>query len=212
MKKNPQADLRSKYTKTVELGLVASLLFTLLLFFGFRKWGTETDMLEVDLPDIQVEEVPPTEQIKRPPPPARPSIAVPTDDEDIPEDETIDITEINFDEIPEPPPPPKADESSNIFVAYDEAPEPIGGFAAIQKNLEYPEIARKAGIEGRVIVNVLVATNGRIEDTKILKSLGHSGCDEAAVKAIRSVRWKPAKQRDRPVKVWVGIPVIFKLK
>jgi protein TonB len=212
MKKNPKADLRLKYAKTVELGLVGSLFLTLVLFFGFRQWGTETQLFDVDLPDIQVEEIPPTEQIKRPPPPARPSVAIPTDDEDIPEDETIDVTEINFDEIPEPPPPPKADESSNIFVAYDEAPEPIGGFAAIQKSLEYPEIARKAGIEGRVIVNVLVAVNGRVEETKILKSLGHSGCDEAAIKAIRSVRWKPAKQRDRPVKVWVGIPVIFKLK
>jgi protein TonB len=212
MRKNPEVDLRRKYAKTVEMGLVISLLLTLLLFFGFRKWGTETQMFDVDLPEIQVEEIPPTEQIKRPPPPPKPSVAIPTDDEDIPEDETIDVTEINFDEIPEPPPPPKADESSNIFVAYDEAPEPIGGFAAIQRNLEYPEIARKAGIEGRVIVNVLVNTDGRVEETKILKSLGHSGCDEAAIKAIRSVRWKPAKQRDRPVKVWVGIPVIFKLK
>ncbi|MCA9741304.1 MAG: energy transducer TonB [Deferribacteres bacterium] len=212
MKKNPQADLRRKYTRTVELGMVLSLFLTLVLFFGFRNWGTQSEMLEVELPEIQVEEVPPTEQIKRPPPPARPSVAVPTDDEDIPEDETIDITEINFDEIPEPPPPPQADESSNIFVAYDEAPEPIGGFGAIQRNLEYPEIARKAGIEGRVIVNVLVDVDGSVVETKILKSLGHSGCDEAAVKAIRTVKWKPAKQRDRPVKVWVGIPVIFKLK
>lgn len=97
-------------------------------------------------------------------------------------------------------------------MAYDEAPEPIGGFGAIQRNLEYPEIARKAGIEGRVIVNVLVDVDGSVVETKILKSLGHSGCDEAAVKAIRTVKWKPAKQRDRPVKVWVGIPVIFKLK
>lgn len=212
MRKNPKADLRLRYKKTVEMGLVISLALTLIVFYGFRNLGTTTQLLEVDLPEIKVEEIPPTEQIKRPPPPARPSVAIPTDDEDIPEDETIDITEINFDEIPEPPPPPEADESSNIFVAYDEPPEPIGGFAAIQRNLEYPEIARKAGIEGRVIVNVLVDTDGRVVETKILKSLGHSGCDEAAVKAIRSVRWKPAKQRDRPVKVWVGIPVIFKLK
>ena len=95
MKKNPQADLRRKYTRTVELGMVLSLFLTLVLFFGFRNWGTQSEMLEVELPEIQVEEVPPTEQIKRPPPPARPSVAVPTDDEDIPEDETIDITEIN---------------------------------------------------------------------------------------------------------------------
>jgi TonB family protein len=105
--------------------------------------------------------------------------------------------------------PPEQTES--VFVAYDEAPEPIGGFAAIQKNLQYPEIARKAGIEGRVILNVLVAENGEIDEIKVLKSLGHNGCDEAAMVAVRAVKWKPAMQKGKPVKVWVGIPVIFKL-
>lgn len=212
MKKNPNADLRLKYKKTLELGIVGALAINLLVFIFFRNLGASSDVINVDLPEIKVEEVPPTEQIKRPPPPARPSVVIPSDDEDIPEDETIDVTEIDFTEIPEPPPMPETDESSNIFVAYDEAPEPIGGFGAIQRNLEYPEIARKAGIEGRVIVNVLVDTDGRVVETKIIKSLGHSGCDDSAIKAIRSVRWKPAKQRDRPVKVWVAIPVIFKLK
>jgi len=46
----------------------------------------------------------------------------------------------------------------------------------------------------------------------VIKSLGNNGCDEAAINAIKSVKWKPAKQRDKPVKVSVGIPVVFKLK
>ena len=58
----------------------------------------------------------------------------------------------------------------------------------------------------------VIDENGRVVDTKILKSLGNNGCDEAAVAAIKSVKWKPAKQRDKPVKVWVGIPVVFMLK
>ena len=63
-----------------------------------------------------------------------------------------------------------------------------------------------------MIVHVLVDEHGNVVATKILKSLGNNGCDEAAVAAIKSVKWKPAMQRDRPVKVWVAIPVIFKLK
>ena len=105
-----------------------------------------------------------------------------------------------------------ASSKTTIFVAYDEAPSPIGGFAAIQRWVYYPEIARKAGVEGRVYVNVLVDENGDVADTKILKSLGNNGCDESAIYAIKKVKWNPAKQRSKPVSVWVGIPVVFALK
>ena len=212
MRKNPEADLKRRYKKALELGYIGALLLILIIFMAFRQVNVESEEITAEIPEIKVEEIPPTEQIKRPPPPARPAVPIPTENEDIPEDETIEPTEIDLSEIPPPPPPPQTDESANIFVAYDEPPMPIGGFEAIQRKLKYPDIARKAGIEGKVIVNVLVDVDGRVVDAKILKSLGHSGCDEAAIEAIKSVRWKPAKQRDRPVKVWVGIPVIFKLK
>ncbi len=212
MRKNPEADLRRNYRKLIEIGMISSLSFVLLLFMAFRQ--VEMHPENVEIPDqlIEVEEIPPTEQIKRPPPPARPSIPIPTEDEDIPEDETIDETEIDFDDIPPPPEAPPEDESSNVFVAYDEAPQPIGGIAAIQRKLKYPEIARKAGIEGKVIVNILVDEKGKVIDARVLKSVGHAGMDKAAIEALKSVRWRPAKQRDKPVKVWVGFPVVFKLK
>ena len=63
-----------------------------------------------------------------------------------------------------------------------------------------------------MIIYVLVDRKGNVVDTKVIKSLGATGCDEAAISAIKSVKWKPAMQRDKPVKVWVAIPVIFKLK
>ncbi|KAA3662933.1 MAG: energy transducer TonB [Calditrichaeota bacterium] len=212
MKKSPEADLRRNYRKLMELGMIGSLAIILFSFLGFR--GGEIAKRNIEIPDqiIEMEEIPQTEQVKRQPPPPRPSVAIPTEDEDIPDDETIEETDVIFDEIPPPPEEPPVDESAQIFVAFDTAPAPIGGFAAIQKKLKYPDIARKAGIEGRVIVNVLVGTDGTVKDTKILKSLGHTGCDEAAIAAIKAVRWTPAKQRDRAVQVWVGIPVIFKLK
>ena len=97
------------------------------------------------------------------------------------------------------------------FVKYDKAPEPVGGFAAIQKNVHYPRIAKQAGIEGRVILNVLVHKSGRVDSVIVLKSLGESGCDQAAMAAVKAVQWQPAQQDGTPVSVWVGIPVIFKL-
>jgi TonB family protein len=111
-----------------------------------------------------------------------------------------------------PPPPPSPRDEDVIFVAYDKPPQPIGGFAAIQQNLVYPEIARRAGIEGTVIVHAQIGVNGEVVNTRILKSLGeNNGCDEAAVAAIKAVKWQPAKAKGQPVSVWVSIPVKFKL-
>lgn len=212
-RKNPKANLKLKYKRNIEIGLVAALALLLVMFQASKRFEREVvSDQKVEL-KIEVEEIPQTEQAKRPPAPSRPSIPIESEDEEIPEDATIEMTDVNLDELPPPPPPPEEEDGETpIFVAYDEPPAPIGGFAAIQQNLVYPEIARKAGVEGRVYVNVLIDEKGNVIDTKILKSLGNNGCDEAAVAAIRSVKWKPAKQRDKPVKVWVGIPVVFKLK
>jgi protein TonB len=114
----------------------------------------------------------------------------------------------------EPPPPPNefgVIPRDAIFVAYDKPPEPVGGFAAIQKNLRYPTIARKAGIEGIVIVEAVIDEQGHVIQTNIAKSLGESGCDEAAINAVKSVSWKPASRDGVPVKVMISIPVKFQL-
>ena len=89
-------------------------------------------------------------------------------------------------------------------------PKPKGGFAAIQRNLIYPEEARRDSIQGEVIVRVLVTEEGNVEKTTILKSL-QPDCDEAAIRAIEKTEWEPAEQKGKPVKTWFPIPVIFKL-
>jgi len=210
MRKNPEANLKLKYKKVIELSMVLSLVIMLLVFQTLRAIDLdETESKKLDI-EIEVTDIPPTEQFKRPPPPPKPSIPIPTESEDVPEDLTIEANALDLSDIPPPPPPP--DDGDMIFVAFDEPPTPKGGFRSIQKALKYPEIARKAGIEGRVTVHVLVSEKGIVIKTKILQSLGHTGCDQAAVNAIKKVRWNPAMQRDKPVRVWVAIPVIFRLK
>jgi protein TonB len=188
--KNPEANLKLRYKLVMEIGLVVSLVFCILLFQAFKKFEkSETKQKSVDL-KIEVEEIPQTEQVKMPPPPARPAVPIETESDEIPDDETIEITDLDLTELPPPPPPPPTDdEAAIIFVPYDEPPTPIGGFAAIQRNLDYPDIARKAGIEGRVIVHVQISEKGDVVRTRILQSLGNNGCDEAAVKAIKSVKF-----------------------
>ncbi|MBN2011574.1 energy transducer TonB [candidate division KSB1 bacterium] len=211
-RKNPEADLRLVYKKVIEIGLIIALGFCIFMFQAFKRFETKEATTEkVDI-EIEVTEVEKTIQQKLPPPPARPAVPIESESDDIPEDETIEITDLDLDELPPPPPPPPTDEEAAIiFVPYDDPPQPIGGFAAIQRNLKYPEIARKAGVEGRVMVHAQIDEKGNVVNTRILQSLGNNGCDEAAIEAIKKVKWKPAMQRDRPVKVWISIPVVFKL-
>jgi len=212
-RKNPKYDLRLQYRKVIELTLAIALLICIVLFQAFKRIEHQKVEKTFELEKIEAEEIPPTEQEKLPPPPSRPAVPIESESEDIPDDVTIEDTDIDFEELPPPPaPPPAEDEAANFFVAYDEPPEPIGGFQAIQRKLVYPEIARKAGIEGTVTVQAHINEKGEVIETRILVPLGNSGCNEAAVAAIKAVKWKPAKQRDKPVSVWVSIPVRFKLK
>ncbi len=209
--KNPEVDLRLKYKKVIEFTLVLSLLLCILLFQAFKKFEHKDTESRLELEKIQAEEIPQTQQEKLPPPPSRPAIPIESESEDIPEDATMEETDIDFDEVPPPPPPPPDDDQIQ-FIPYDEPPQPIGGFAAIQKKLKYPEIARKAGIEGQVIIYAKISVQGKVINTRVVKPLGNSGCNEAAIKAIKQVKWKPAMQRDKPVTVWVSVPVKFKLR
>ncbi|MBN2010419.1 M56 family metallopeptidase [candidate division KSB1 bacterium] len=96
------------------------------------------------------------------------------------------------------------------FVAYDEPPQPIGGFVMLQKNLVYPETARKEGVEGKVMLQVNIDESGIVQHVNIVQSL-NAECDEAAINAVKSTKWEPARQQDKSVAVWVSIPIVFKL-
>ena len=123
------------------------------------------------------------------------------------------VTKLGDGKIPPPPPPPplgKVDGEEVEFVPYDTPPKPIGGFGVIKKNLKYPEKARKAGLSGFVVANLLVNKKGEITKIKIQKSLSPE-CDKAAIKALKSVEWKPAMNGEDPVDLWVAVPLKFAL-
>ena len=212
MRDTPTKSLKLQYKRVLELGLIISLILHLFLMQAYKRVKVRAVQRTVRLETLQVEEIPQTQQEKQAPAPSRPSVPIASEDETLPEDETIEITDLDLEAEPPPPPPPPEDESLIVFVPYDEPPEPIGGFQAIQNALVYPEFARRAGVEGKVIIWAQIDEKGNVLRTQVQKSLGPNGCDEAASAAIRSVKWKPAMQRDRPVKVWVAVPVDFRLK
>jgi protein TonB len=119
------------------------------------------------------------------------------------------IEEVVFEEAPE------EEETDEIFDIVEEQAAPVGGMAAFykyfSKNLKYPIPARKAGVEGKVYVQFVVTKSGEIGPVKVLKGIGH-GCDQEAIRVVKgSPKWKPAKQRGRPVNSQVTLPLVFKL-
>ena len=100
---------------------------------------------------------------------------------------------------------PKADE----FIAVEK--EPMADMALLQKNVVYPEMARKGGIEGKVIVRALIDKKGKVLKTEIEKS-DSKILDQSAINAIRKTKFTPATKDNKPFKFWVTIPVMFKLK
>lgn len=215
LKKTKKADLMSRYKTVFEISLIISLLLMIVAFKFFPDLGGSKAKLEGPQELFKVEDIQQTRQENRPPPPPKPPIPI-----EAPADEVLEDIEIAETEIDEganiAPPPPREDrkiieEEPQYFVAVEEMPEPIGGIMAIQQKIVYPEIAKRAGVEGKVYVLAFVDENGDVRDVKLMKGIG-AGCDEAAMDAVKKTKFKPGKQRGKPVRVQVSIPVIFKLQ
>ena len=101
------------------------------------------------------------------------------------------------------PPSPGRRPEPGEYVYVDELPEAI-----LKVDPPYPEEARRAGIEGIVLVQALVLEDGSVGDWRIVNSI--PALDEAAVVCVRQWRFKPALSKGVPVAVWVATPIQFK--
>lgn len=216
LRKNPKADLRAKYQKFFEISLIISLTLLIVAFKFFPDLERKGALSEGPQELFNVEDIQNTKQENRPPPPPKPPIPIEAPSDDVLEDIEIGDTEIDLNEQMQAPPPPKEDkkiieEEPTYFVAVEEMPEPIGGISAIQSKIKYPEIAKRAGVEGKVYVLAFVDEKGDVTKAEIIRGLG-AGLDEEALNAVRLTKFKPGKQRGKPVKVQVSIPIIFKLQ
>ncbi len=206
MRTEQSASLKFLYPIIVRITGFAGIALLISAFLIFPRVVTKSELDEEVQIIIEQIDIPQTEQFDRPPPPARPSVPVESESEDVADDVTLD--EFNLDEFDAwdaPPPPPEGPRVK--FIPYDDPPVPLSPIRP-----KYPEIAQEAGIEGTVVVQVFVDEKGRVKDTVILKGIPNTGLDEAATEAIRKVRFRPAKQRERAVGVWISIPVNFRLK
>jgi protein TonB len=215
-RKIEEADLRKRYPLYLEIGFIVVLG---LLIVAFRvDWNPPSDSdFEVrEQEQIDIEEIRPTSQIETPPPPPKPPVPVevPNDEELLDDvldlDASLDI-DAPVEAAPPPPEPEEEEEEPEIFVVVENMPELIGGLAAIQQNIRYPEMAKKAGVEGRVIVQFVVDEEGNVLDPQVVRGLG-AGLDEEALRAVQQAKFTPGKQRGQPVRVRMSLPITFRLR
>lgn len=108
------------------------------------------------------------------------------------------------------------DDDMELITIVEVTPEFPGGFQALSEfitaNLNYPQEAKEAGIEGRVFVSFIVEKDGSLSSIQLLKGIGH-GCDEEAIAVVKKMpKWKPATQKGKPVRMRFQLPFVFKLE
>ena len=235
LRKTPEADVKSKYPLYMQIGAVGALLVLLAAFTVPLSGAEEVEVMANDNEIIEIEDIEQT-KIVEPPTPPTPAPPPPEEvpDDAVIEDEIIDDIELDFNESinapsappappappppppgpdPEPPPPPPEPEPQEpeIFEVVEQKPEIIGGLEALQRSVVYPEMARRANVEGKVFVQFVVDERGQVSDAQAVRCPNQLLCD-AAVEAVMKAKFNPGMQRGRPVKVRFTLPVDFKLR
>ena len=223
LKKNPKLDLRNYSGLFLEIGFVLSLG---LVLWSFNITQTEKSTSNLgELQDVVAEEeiIPITrqQQIQPPPPPEPPKVSevlnIVEDDVEIEDELQIDDTdadqntEVAIVEIEEE----EEVEEAQVFFIVENMPEFPGGDLELRKyiaqNIQYPEIAKENGIQGRVFVQFVVNQKGEIEKVTVARGVDPS-LDKEAIRVIQNLpKWKPGSQRGKPVKVSFTVPINFQL-
>lgn len=225
IKKSPKADLEGKKGIFFEIGLTLALA---ILLFAF-EWKTSTEEVgqfqTVAEEQIEEEIIPITQQMLKPPPPPPPAPKL-TDLIDIVEDDTNIDEELEIldaeDDSENAPVQDVTDfgeygdedtGEAEVFVVVEDTPSFPGGNVQkwISKNVKYPVLAMENGIQGKVYIQFVIEKDGSITDVKVVRGVDAS-LDKEAVRVVKAMpKWKPGKQRGKPVRVSYTLPINFQL-
>lgn len=223
VKKYPKADLERYKSLIFGFSMVLTLSMMIMAFEWKSYDKSFVDLQERSVNSFEIlSEIPPTAIPPPPPVVTQPSIVEVPNEEEITEEVKINIDiEMKEDtriEKISPLPDIQEVEKENldmIFTVVETAAAPVGGFEAFYKDIaermNYPAQARRMAIEGKVFVEFVVNRDGSLTDIRVVKGIG-GGCDEAALHVIETApKWNPGKQRGKPVRQRMVIPIIFKL-
>lgn len=217
LRKEEGTDLRSKYWLFIQVGLTLSLLFLVLAVqFDYRsEQSFKVDLKEQET--VEMKEIQQTKQETKPPPPPKPPVPVEVPNNEVIENEDVDFdSSLDLDESMETSSGPPStgeeeeEEEDEIFVVVEQQPD-CGGIKALQDKVQYPDFARKAGIEGRVYVQFVVNEKGQVVQPEVKRGV-HKLLDKEALRAVKQLDCQPGMQRGEPVKVRMSLPVFFKLR
>lgn len=225
IKKTPKANLENKKTMAILIGLVLALG---IMFIAFEWSKNEIKVYEDAIQGEFVEDEEMIEVTFRdatpPPPPPPIQETVLSDIIDI-RDDKEDIQTKDFDSeddknkkvvIQAPIAAPVEDpEENRIHVVVERMPEFPGGEAAmnqfINRTIRYPVIAQENGIQGRVVVQFVVNTDGKIVDVEVVRGVEES-LDKEAVRVVKAMPpWNPGRQGGKNVRVKYTLPIRFRI-
>lgn len=195
-------DLDSLYGR---IAAVASLLVMLILFWGIPS-PKPKPYRPKKIREVKVNVVDQTEVIQEPTEPQvvqKPKQVVEAEsDEDVDEEETIADTDLNLEQqaVDTEVPPPDA------FIPYSNPP-----IVKYKPAPEYPELARKAGLEGKVFVKVFIGLDGAVKRAVLLRGTAEA-LDKAALQASYKATFQPAENNGQPVAVWFALTYTFTLR
>ena len=214
LKKNPEVSLEKKKGLFFQIGLIITLVIVFVAFEWKSYEKVNYDLGQLNLDDLEEEIIPITKQeIKPPPPPPPPPevIEIVEDEVEIEEELEIEDTESDEDEMIEI----EEESDDEFFMVVENMPEFPGGdlglMKYIQKNVKYPPIAKQYNITGKVYVSFIVDKSGSVTNVKIVRGVDKN-LDAEALRVVRSLpKYKPGKQRGKPVRVMFTIPINFTL-
>ncbi len=207
--KNPDVDLKLAYPKVMTRSVAISALSLLALAAMFPSFEMDASARNRPNEVLVFEHVHETRQI-RPSVPERPVVPVEAENDEVPEDVTIEPTELNLDRAPVDLPPPLRREAAPVeeevleFWHVERRPVLTRSMTPV-----YPEVAMRAGLEGDVFVAFTVGADGSVTDVRVLR--GADIFRRAAVEAVSQFLFEPAAQNDRPVAVKMTMPIRFRL-
>jgi len=229
VKKSKKASLENKRLIFTEVGFILSLLIVYGCFEYSSKDKADSSFGDLTETIVEIEDMVPITQETPPPPPETPKIPVLSDNIDIVDDdikveddmfmnlEDSDNLGVEIMDYVEQVEEEAVEEEAIPFQLVEEKPSFNGGDANefskwVNQHLDYPEIAKENGVQGRVTLQFTVNADGTVSNVKVLRGVD-SSLDKEAVRVVsQSPKWKPGKQRDRAVKVTYTFPVIFQLR
>lgn len=207
----------NKLTYTLA-GLTLTLALSVCLF-EYKTISAHTFSIKSSLVELEDEEV---VEINKPitPPPPPPPVSIPEVVQVVEDEEVIDKPVLLLDpeldvdvviDIEEEPEPI----IEVVFDVVEEMPEFVGGieklYEYLSKNINYPELAKENGIQGKIFIQFVVWKDGSIRNVKVVKGV-HNTLDKEALRVVNEMpKWKPGKQRGKNVNAKFTLPIKFKI-